>query len=99
MNRGIQRLIFIWSVTSVGSPLGAAEAPAEKVFLYSVDGPIVLDVDHNDLRIRKPNYAADGNTLVVDGRNYPIDWSAIRSRPSSTRPSSSSLLSSSKWIR
>jgi hypothetical protein len=61
--------------TVLSAPAAGAE---EKVFLASVDGQLVVDINHGDLRIRKAEWAPDGNTYMVDGRIYPLNWNAVQ---------------------
>jgi hypothetical protein len=52
----------------------------EKVFLASVDGSLVVDVNHGELRIRKVEWAPDGSTYMIDGKVFPLDWTAVREK-------------------
>jgi hypothetical protein len=56
----------------------ATEASEEKVFLDGIPGTIVVDTQQGELRIRKAEYGLDGNTYMMDGRLYPIDWGEVR---------------------
>jgi hypothetical protein len=41
---------------------------------------LVLDINHSELRIRKAEWAENGNTYMIDGLMYPLNWNGVRER-------------------
>jgi hypothetical protein len=59
-------------------PASPAAEGDEKVFLTSTDGPLVVDVSDENLKVRKVAFAPDGNTYLVDGSLYPLNWKVVK---------------------
>lgn len=61
--------------TSVDRSTGG---PVQKLFLDSVEGPLVVDVPSGALRIRKVALTGHGGAYSVDGITFPLDWKQVR---------------------